>query len=87
MEVKVLTSTDRARIEEVETQIADAAQQVGFCREQYLQREEALLSRLAELRQERTGMLHRLAKDYIGPDSSLNDWRYNADTKTFEKIP
>lgn len=86
MEAKALTEIDRARIEEVENQIADAAQQVGFCREQYLQRETALLGKLEELRRERTGMLHRLAKDYIGPESDISEWRYNADSKVFEKI-
>ena len=87
MIVHELSSTDQARVAEIETQIADAAQQIGFCREQYLQREEALLQRLSELRQERSGMLRRLAKDYIDEGTTLDDWRYNADDKAFEKLP
>lgn len=87
MDVHELSSTDRDRVAEVETQILDAAQQLGFCREQYLQREQAIRTQLEELRRERTGMLRRLSKDYVGEDADINEWRYNADTKAFERLP
>lgn len=79
-----LSDTDRAHIEDVEERIREAGVQLGYCREQYLRREQALLAELTRLRAERTQALNVMARHYL-QDQDPTEWQYNADTKTFER--
>ena len=83
--MKPLTPEDQDRLEDVEQRIRNAAAQLGYCREQYLRREEVLLAALTTLRGERTQMLGVLGRAYL-KDEDPKEWQYNADTKVFERI-
>lgn len=82
--MRPLNERDRERITDVEGRIQEAAKQLGYCREQYLEREAILLRTLTALRAERQQALNALAREYLKGDDP-NEWQYNADTKTFEQ--
>lgn len=81
-----LNEKDRSRLEDIEQRIRDMSSQLGYCREEYLQRERVLISALEELRKDRKKQLEVFADEYL-KGHERHEWQYNADTKQFEKIP
>ena len=79
-----LTNQDRARLQDVERRIADAGAQLGYNREQFLQREQVLVAELTRLRAERTQAINVLAREYL-KDEDPTKWQFNATTMTFEE--
>ena len=82
--MRELTEKDRARVQDVETRIAEVGAQMGYNRETFLQREQTLLSELTRLRAERTDLVNMMAREYLG-DEDPEHWQYNASTMTFER--
>lgn len=82
--MKELSPSDKSRMDDIERRIVEVATQLGYCREEYLAREAVLTNELTAVRAERTQALNVLAREYLH-DEDVNEWQYNADTKTFEK--
>lgn len=78
-----LNDQDRTRVTDVEARIAEAGKQLGYLREEFLNREAALVGALTSLRTERRQLLASLGREYLSNEDP-NQWQYNADTKTFE---